>query len=51
MKNNPHNSAEHAQRCFEEHFIVYRMKCNTEKGLLAKCLLSVLQRAMTLKRR
>lgn len=52
MKNNPRNTAEHTLECFEEeHFIVSRMKCNTEKGLLAECLSSILQRAMTLKGR
>lgn len=52
MKNNPHNTAEHTREDFEEeHFIVSRMKCNTEKGLLVECLLSIFQRAMILKGR
>lgn len=52
MKNNLRNTAENTQECFEEeHFIVARIKCKTEKGLLAECLLSILQRAMTLKGR
>lgn len=52
MKNNPCNTAEHTQVCFEEeHFIVARIKCNTEEGLLAECLLPILQRAMTLEGR
>lgn len=52
MKNNPCNTAEHTQECFEEeYFIVARIQCNTEKGLLAECLLSILLRAVTLKGR